>query len=867
MKNSTYYLLFVIFLAACGSSRKAIMLDELNVNASNSRYRESTPLVWDITHTEVAISFNFEQKTADGHAILTMHPYFYASDKIVLDAKSMEIHAVLHNGQNTNWAYSNDTLTINLVKKYNRDEQVLLDIKYTAKPNESENGGSAAIRDDRGLYFINTDNTIPGKPVQIWTQGETQATSHWVPTFDQPNERFTTAISITVPDSFVTLSNGMLTHTEKTEDGMRTDKWEMDKEIQPYVMMMAVGKFAIVEESAENAAVHYPAVDVNYYVEPAYAPYAKDMFRNTPEMIDFFSRVTCVPYPWNKYSQVVVRDYVSGAMENTSASLFGEFIQQTSREIEDDNHEDVVSHELFHQWFGDYVTAESWSNLTLNESFATYGEQLWRRYKYGQASEEELAFDDLQKYLNATKSGDQPLVRFHYNSREDMFDRISYQKGASILHYLHGLLGDEAFYKAMNIYLSDNALSPAEVHHWRLAIEKVTGKDWNLFFNQWYFDGGHPKLTVDYKYDDKKRNVAVTYTQEQDRLYTLPLKTRIIRGTSSITDSIILNNKSNTYTYEYIDSTRPVIIPDADHWVVGTIEDNKTPAEWLAHFNATENDDYILKLRAIRANMKNLSKEDIQKLYKNAIADNLESIRSYAVQVLYNQENKAVRELFTKDIIRLAKEDLSRDVRAYANAVIGEWEIEEGEQHLYQALSDTSYKVAAEALRSIRAFDEDTVYTLSKQLLSDESQGDLTGQVWANVAAEGEPSDTTWLKQTTAHVLATGKNKMVFAAALAVFMQNTPANEAFNLALGKLETIILSESIGVYRSAMASFMFDVAYYFKNEEVDAVKKGNEAKAKYRSNKIRDAILRLESAETDKDNLAEYKKSRAQIYGIN
>src|ERR1700761_7818012 len=159
----------------------------------------------------------------------------------------------------------------------------------------------------------------------------------------------------------------------------------------------------------------------------------REIFRHTPEMIEFFSQITGVSYPWNKYDQVIVRDYVSGAMENTTASLFGEFMNQNAREIADRSNEDVVSHELFHMWFGDYVTCESWTNITVNESFANYGEQLWRAHKYGKAAGDELAYNDLQGYISSAQLNDPQLVRFYYDSREDVFDAISYNKGGAIL--------------------------------------------------------------------------------------------------------------------------------------------------------------------------------------------------------------------------------------------------------------------------------------------------------------------------------------------------------------------------------------------------------------------------------------------------
>lgn len=857
------FLFSVLFITACSSSRKSThnryQLKELTVNASDSKYRESKERTWDITHTDVTIEFNFQEKTAKGVAVIDLHPYFYSSDKIILDAKSMEIENVSSYGKQLKSNYNNDSLTIYLDREYHRSETLQVAVNYIAKPYDTKSGGSKAIRDDRGLYFINTDNKIPGKPVQIWTQGETEATSHWVPTFDQPNERFTFALHIIVPDSLTTLSNGVLTRSFQGMNGMRVDNWEMNKEVQPYVMMMAIGKFEVISDESWNGKT------VNYYVEPEYSNSAREMFKNTPEMIGFFSNVTGVPYPWSKYSQVVVRDYVSGAMENTSASLFGEFMNQTKKELADKEFKDIVAHELFHQWFGDYVTAESWSNLTLNESFANYGEQLWRRYKYGQASEEKLAFEDYMSYLNQTETNDEALVRFHYRDKEDMFDRISYQKGGAILRYLHGLVGDSAFYKAMKIYLTDNALQPAEAHNWRMAVEKATGKDWNWFFNQWYFKGGHPVLDVQYQFDDKSRKVAITFKQQQDELYRLPLKISVVTGENIFTDIIDMDVRTMTVTYPYHDSTRPAVIPDAAHWLVGELVDNKTEEHWLRQYLAAGGQDYATKLKAIRANMKDISNQSIQNLYKKAIFDSLEHIREYAIRVLYKNKNPKVRNTFEEDILYLAKEDPSRHVRAYANAVIGEWNIEKGEQHLYEALKDESYKVASEALKAIGVMNKDTLYTLSKSLLSDESQGELTDFVWYYIAEGGMPEDTTWLKNTYNKVRATGKHKLEFCAALAIYMQNTPSDAAFKVALDGIENIIQSEGIAIYRGTVASYIFETAYFYKQESKDANKLQHSHTAERRLATIKESILRIEAQETDEENLADYKMYREAIYG--
>jgi aminopeptidase N len=289
----------------------------------------------------------------------------------------------------------------------------------------------------------------------------------------------------------------------------------MDLPHAPYLFMMAIGEFAIVKDKWRDR-------EVNYYVEPKYEIDARAIFGNTPEMMEFFSKKMGVDYAWPKYSQVVVRDYVSGAMENTSATIHGEFVQQTAREMIDRNNEDIVSHELFHHWFGDLATCESWSNLPLNESFATYGEYLWNEYKYGRDIADIGLESDLKSYLDESKMKQEHLIRFYYENREDMFDRHSYAKGGTILHMLRKYLGDDAFFAGLKLYLTNNSFKSAEVHDLRLAFEEVTGEDLNWFFNQWFLNQGHPKLSINYNWDAATMSQQITVEQLQD-LNTTPL--------------------------------------------------------------------------------------------------------------------------------------------------------------------------------------------------------------------------------------------------------------------------------------------------------------------------------------------------------
>ncbi|MGL4598961.1 MAG: M1 family aminopeptidase, partial [Bacteroidia bacterium] len=271
----------------------------------------------DLLHTRLDLVPNYTERRIYGQATISARPYFAAMNTLTLDARGMEFKEVAllsKDGKKAlTYKYADDVLVIQLDRTYTRAEAYTVFIDYVAKPNELKNvGGSDAILSDKGMYFINPDGTVPNKPVQLWSQGETQASSVWFPTIDRTNERMTEEIYIRVPDKFKTLSNGLLTDYTLHGDGTRTDHWQMNLPHAPYLVMLAVGNFSVIKDS-------WRGIEVSYYVEPEFAPYAKAIFGKTPRMMEFFSKRLGVDYPWAKYAQICVRDFVSGAMENTSA--------------------------------------------------------------------------------------------------------------------------------------------------------------------------------------------------------------------------------------------------------------------------------------------------------------------------------------------------------------------------------------------------------------------------------------------------------------------------------------------------------------------------------------------------------------------
>ena len=498
-------------------------------------FQTSAEKVWDLIHTDLSLNIHFDSSSIDGYATLTLKPHFYSQDSLVLDAVNMEIYEVLThieesksgvNGSNvfipppTRLKFNyrqNKKLVVYFNEVITPNQPVSIRIQYSATPgkkiplsyeawasqNPEKVGGNEKdsiwinteyepISDDIGMYFINADGKNPTKPTQMWTQGEPQSNCHWFPTLDAPNQKHTQRISITFPGNMQSLSNGKLTSSVDMYGNngihLRTDVWVQNKPHAPYLTMLAVGNWVRVKDSLpwpiDPNLRKKETLPIEYLVEPQFKDDAKMIFGNTPEMIQFFSQYTGVKYPWDKYSQVVVRDFVSGAMENTSATVHMEQLQHDKYDHIDDTYEDYISHELFHQWFGDYVTAENWSDLTLNESFATYGEYLWREFKYGKSNANQWLYITEKSIYN--RGGYNPLLKHHYTNINQQFDGVRYQKGACILHLLRQFIGDDAFRTSMKRYLETFAFKSAEVDDWRQIIEEVTGMDMKPFFNVWY---------------------------------------------------------------------------------------------------------------------------------------------------------------------------------------------------------------------------------------------------------------------------------------------------------------------------------------------------------------------------------------------
>lgn len=632
-----------------------------------NKYQSSAKRIVDILHTDIFITPQWENKTLQAKAIIYLKPYFYSIKSFELDAKAFMIGeiSIEHRKQNLNFQvnYDNYKIRFELNKEISNVDTLRIEIDYTTNTYEIEKYCDDLDPYEHGFYFITPDVTTPTKPYQLWTQNEPQAASLWFPTVDEPNEKMTHSLTITLGDSLVTLSNGELALSVKNIDGTRTDKWVMNQPHAPYLVALIAGKYSIVKDS-------YKGKDVWYYVEPEYEKYAKNILGNTVEMIEFFSDKLGVEYPWNKYHQVFVRDYVSGAMENTTCVVLGEYIQQTDREQLGNSHETTIAHELFHHWFGDLVTCESWANLPLNESFANYSEYLWLEYKYGRDAADYHHKDDMEDYFYEAISKNEPLIRYYNKGPEEMFDAHSYNKGGRVLHMLRGYVGDEAFFKSLQLYLTKLAYKSAEIHDLRLAFEEVTGEDLNWFFNQWFLNKGYPSLEITYEYKPKEKIQEITIVQNHEAsfgpLFTLPIDVDIYHQGSSKRHRIWVTQAQQTFQFKDITSKPDWISIDADKILLCKKFDNKTTKEFVLQFKEGKNIiDKIEALEYFATLEKNKLNKDIYSCIWEALNSSIPYLRKEALKLISLLPETYLTEI--KDIIKkIILYDKDTDVRIEA---------------------------------------------------------------------------------------------------------------------------------------------------------------------------------------------------------
>jgi len=801
-------------------------------------YQATETTLFDLIDTKLWVSFDWAKKHCLGTAEITASPVGKKRNSLVLDAKGFDIKSIVNgDGKKLTYNYDNAKLDINLGTEIPVGKATKVKIEYVAKPDDLKVGGSAAITSDKGLYFINPDGKDKNKPRQIWTQGETQSNSKWFPTIDVPNQRCTQEMYITVADNFKTLSNGTMLDSKKNANGTRTDHYKMTQPHAPYLFMMAIGEFAVVNDKWKD-------VPLKYYVEPKYEKDAKAIYSNTPEMLTFFSDILGVKYPWPTYSQVIVRDYVSGAMENTTGVIFGEFCQKTTRELMDGDNEGIIAHEMFHHWFGDYVTCESWSNLTLNEGFANYSEYLWEEHKNGRDAADYHRLNELAGYMASTRGNMHDLINYSYDNREDMFDAHSYNKGGLVLHMMRSYLGDDVFFKGLNLYLTKNAYTAVEAAQLRLAMEEVSGQDLNWFFNQWYFGSGQPELTVKDSLNAAGNKVFLSVAQtqsgpQQQHIFQLPVNVDIYLAgnTNPIRKSIFVNRR--TQSFEFDVPSKPLnIIFDADNVILGKIKYDKPKEAFI--YQATHNktlNDRIIALDKIKSELT----PEVDAIILGFLSDKSPVMRTKAL----SQVDLSAYPAFKSKVIELASNEKDPGVRSNALELLAENPQPEYEAVFIKNINDeVSYSVLASALTGLNRMNKEKAAPYVAKYEKEESSV-MTNAISAIYMANGDPKALTLIEGKLDEV-----EGLEAFGLFGTYTELLLSSDKATLVSGfeKLQGMAGNESISQWKKfAIAKAIFDIASsskenkeFSESESKEMVSKSNAVVENFKKNETNEQL---------------------------
>jgi aminopeptidase N len=454
---------------------------------------------YDLQHLRLDLTFDWDAKSVAGTATHTLAPLLPGVDSLVFNAAGLDVRKIRVNGAERPFSLDPqaETLTVKLDRGYGPQDRLEVAIDYSARP-------------EAGLYFVGPDAGYPRKPRQIYSQGETDLNRHWFPTWDYPNDRTTTEMIATVKRPLAVVSNGKLLEVTDRPDGRRAYHWRMDVPHTTYLVSVAIGDFTKVTDT-------WRGIPVEYHVPPGTdEATTRRSFGDTPKILEFYSQATGHPYPYAKYAQSAVIDYMWGGMENISATTQTARTLHDARAEADSPSEGLVAHETAHQWFGDLLTCEDWSNTWLNEGFADYFTALYKRSAHG---DDEFAWeiDDFRRsYLGEVERDyRRPIVDRRYADPIDMFDSHSYGKGALVLHTLHYLLGEEGWSKGIRAYVDRFAGQTVTTPDFQNAVETATGVSLGPLFEQYVYGTGHPELKVKWDYQPDTRQVHLEIRQTQ----------------------------------------------------------------------------------------------------------------------------------------------------------------------------------------------------------------------------------------------------------------------------------------------------------------------------------------------------------------
>jgi aminopeptidase N len=449
-----------------------------------------------VDHIFLDLILDIPHQRFHGTCTTTIIPVRSPIDRLTMDAVDLEIASILVDGVSCQFDYDGEKIEIHL-QQATTTEVMKVEIAYSVDHPQ------------RGLYFIQPTADYPDKPTQVWTQGEDEDSRFWFPCFDYPGQLATSEIRVQVPQGFKAISNGELLKTESVPEGV-IYHWSQQQVHPTYLMTLAVGDFAEIRDEWRGRPI-------TYYVDQGREADAQRSMGKTPRMVEFLSQKYGYDYPYPKYAQVCVDDFIFGGMENTSTTLLTDRCLLDERAAMDNlQTESLVLHELAHQWFGDLVVIKHWSHAWIKEGMASYAEVFWTEAEYGNDDAAYYLLNEARSYITEDSNRyRRPIVTNIYREAIELYDRHLYEKGACVYHMIRSILGDELYDRAIQTFVQDNAHKTVETVDLLRAIDQATGYNLMFLFDQYVFRGGHPDYQVAYTWEAESKLAKLSVTQKQ----------------------------------------------------------------------------------------------------------------------------------------------------------------------------------------------------------------------------------------------------------------------------------------------------------------------------------------------------------------
>ncbi|HSS21421.1 MAG TPA: M1 family aminopeptidase [Pyrinomonadaceae bacterium] len=649
---------------------------------------------FDTRHIALDLHFNWEREEVSGTETFVFKPLVANLHRIELDAAEMTVTSARMAGATLKYEMdlAAQKLRVELERPFQPTDEVTVVLEYHTNGPQTKLAGLVGAP----LRFIKPTPDEPMKPRQIWSQGESEYNHYWFPCYDHPNDFFSSEITATVEKPLSVISNGKLLETKENRDGTRSFHWKIDQPHAGYLTSIIIGEYVPITGD-------YEGIPIVSNVYPDQVQEGKVTTARLTEMVKFFSEKTGVKYPYAKYAQTMAREF-GGGMENISATTQTDNMIHDARTELDSNSDGLQSHELAHQWFGDYVTCRDWSDIWLNESFATYFQAMWDEHKLGR---DDFLYSDVKAnqdaYLKAWRAGKRrPIVTKNYADPDSVFDTYAYPRGGAVLHMLRQTLGEENWSRAINYYLRKYANQPVETEQFRIAVEESTGQALDWFFDQWLYKMGHPvfRVTQTYKPGSRELELSVEQLQKLDTtsqfpqvtLFQMPVKVEIVTQSGTKVQQIQIQAKQQQ-SFSFQVESKPLLVNfDYQGTLIKELEFDKTTDE-LA-YQLTRDADVLGRVWAL-----------------NQLRDRVRSAGTAEAE----RQNVAAR------LARVLVDEKFWGVRVDAAEALGELKSSVARDALVAATKDTDARVRASAVTSLATFPDPSLAVLFTKLLGDQS--------------------------------------------------------------------------------------------------------------------------------------------------